>query len=123
MLTYNINKQQLGSLSRLDPEYSRPEFLNLKLGECFLLGDLVEIKIGATLKKINESGDTYYIRTGDFKDAGIDFKNCLKGTFSQTRKVEQLRVDDILITRKGSVGRIEMVNDDFPEKTFISSEI
>ncbi|MBL7058783.1 restriction endonuclease subunit S [Patescibacteria group bacterium] len=109
MIVLEIKRSKLGKLRRLDPEYYNPELLRLEksLEGALSLGDFVDIRVGRTMNSDIKKGEFHYIKTGDFKEGGVDLGQCFR---ADNINGVDLKVSDIVITRKGSVGNAWLVN-------------
>ncbi|MBL7058225.1 restriction endonuclease subunit S [Patescibacteria group bacterium] len=124
MIATQVRKLKLENCDRLDPEYYDIKFIKLseRLSSAIDLESFVEITAGSTLTDCASFlTDAYYIKTGDFKDYGIDFDSCARVS-TESRGVD-IQPNDILVTRKGSVGSIELIDDISDKHIFISSEV
>jgi type I restriction enzyme S subunit len=68
--------------------------------------------------------DWYCVTGTDFKDGAIDWSNCYcieEWRYNQDKKI-QLKLDDILITKDGTIGKIALI-DFLPKKTTLNSGV
>ncbi len=123
MIISRVQLLELNKLKRLDPEFYNPKFLKLEesLNGAFSLGDVANLKLGTSLINFNNKDcRAYYLRTGDFKEYRIDFSNVMR--VPDDLLGVEVQDKDIIITRKGQVGQVWLV-DSSKKKIFISSEI
>lgn len=110
---------------RLDAEYYHPFFIKINnkirnFKNIIKFKDIIlSIKNGDDFRKYKKEG-VNYLRTGDFKNNYLDLLNCVKVDKNLKSKIN-LKIGDLLITRKGNYGKIEVVNND-NINSFISSE-
>ena len=111
---------------RLDAEYYHPFFIKINnkiknFKDIIKFKDIIlSIKNGDDFREYKKEGINY-LRTGDFKNNYLDLLNCVKVDKNLKSKIN-LKIGDLLITRKGNYGKIEVVNND-NINSFISSEI
>lgn len=71
-----------------------------------------------------DSTDWFCVTGTDFKDGAIDWSNCYcieEWRFDQDKKI-QLQLDDILITKDGTIGKVALI-DSLPKKTTLNSGV
>lgn len=91
------------------------------------LGDTAVLKArigwqGLTTAEYLKDGDYYLVTGTDFKDGGIDWKNCHyveKLRYKQDPYI-QLRVNDILVTKDGTIGKVAFIDKIFKPATLNS---
>lgn len=95
--------------------------------EIFNLGKSSTLKArigwqGLTTAEYLKSGDYYLITGTDFKDGYIDWDNCVyveKERYVQDKNI-QVKVDDILVTKDGTIGKVAFVDKVSKETTLNS---
>lgn len=130
-LSYERSAKEVFGAGRLDAEHFKPKFFDVwekakaATGiETIRLGEIIEpVKNGFDFRDFSETG-TPYIRVGDVKNLSIDIGGAAKVSISQQdfSKDINLRIGDILFTRKGSFGNAAVVRQG-QEHSIISSEI
>lgn len=120
-----------GKTGRLDAEYYQPKYshaiaaLHQTKHRVTELGALIEpVRNGFDFREFSEEG-TPYIRVGDIKHGRIDIEGSVKIPMLQKdlkKSSIQLKIGDILFTRKGSFGNSAVVTEK-EIHTIISSEI
>lgn len=68
--------------------------------------------------------DWFCVTGTDFKDGSIDWSNCYcieEWRYNQDKKI-QLKIDDILITKDGTIGKVALI-DNLPKKTTLNSGV
>ncbi|MBP1167639.1 type I restriction enzyme S subunit [Chryseobacterium sp. PvR013] len=81
------------------------------LGENFVLKARIGWQ-GLTTSEYKTTGDYYLITGTDFKNGFIDWDNCVfveKIRFDQDRNI-QIKIDDVLITKDGTIGKVAYVD-------------
>jgi type I restriction enzyme S subunit len=66
---------------------------------------------GLTTAEYLNSGDIYLVTGTDFKGGGIDWSNCHfidESRYNQDKNI-QLKTDDVLVTKDGTIGKIALV--------------
>ena len=79
---------------------------------------------GLTTAEYLDSGDYYLITGTDFKDGYIDWDNCVyveKLRYDQDKNI-QVKDDDVLVTKDGTIGKVAFVNR-VPKKTTLNSGV
>ena len=67
---------------------------------------------GLTTDEYNQQGEFYLVTGTDFKDGRIDWKNCVyvdEERYSQDANI-QLKKEDVLVTKDGTIGKIAYVD-------------
>lgn len=129
-LFYERSYTEIAAANRFDAEYFQPKYYRVE--ECITqcgypvdsLGNFIEpIKNGFDFRDFKEEG-TPYIRVGDVKNGEINLDNAKHIAISSDniRKDINLKVGDVLFTRKGSFGNAAVVRLG-QEHAIISSEI
>lgn len=121
----NLSEAKQNSDFRIDAEFYHPIYI-LKHNK---INSINHIKFNDIILSIKNSDDfreyvddgKNYIRTGDFDTEGLDLSKCVKVKENLRSKIK-LNCEDLLITRKGNYGKIDVVNND-NINSFISSEI
>ncbi|MGJ1418601.1 restriction endonuclease subunit S [Sphingobacterium spiritivorum] len=70
------------------------------------------------------NSDWYCVTGTDFKNGTIDWENCYcveKERYDQDKKI-QLKIDDLLITKDGTIGKIALIKE-LPKKTTLNSGV
>lgn len=70
------------------------------------------------------NSDWYCVTGTDFKDGSIDWENCYcveEDRYNQDKKI-QLKIDDLLITKDGTIGKIALIKD-LPKKSTLNSGV
>lgn len=70
------------------------------------------------------NSDWYCVTGTDFKNGSIDWENCYcveEERYNQDKKI-QLKIDDLLITKDGTIGKIALIKD-LPKKTTLNSGV
>lgn len=121
----NLSEVRENSDFRIDAEFYHPFYIkkylkinsiqHIKFKEIIL-----SIKNGDDFREYIENGKKY-IRTGDFNFYGLNLSSCVKVKENLHSKIK-LHCGDLLITRKGNYGKVDIVNNDNRD-CFISSEI
>lgn len=68
---------------------------------------------GLTVAEYLDDGDFYLVTGTDFKDGKIDWDNCVyvdKGRYIQDTNI-QLKANDVLITKDGTIGKVAFITD------------
>jgi len=129
-LTYERGFSEVQRAGRMDPEYYQPKYYRLKaaIDACGFprrrLGDLVHpIRNGCDIRQFVDNG-VPYIRVGDIADGriAVDAMKVDPADARASKKDIQLRVGDILFTRKGTYGNTAVVRPG-QNNAIISSEI
>lgn len=79
---------------------------------------------GLTTAEYLTSGDYFLITGTDFKDGYIDWDNCVyveKERYVQDKNI-QVKIDDILVTKDGTIGKVAFV-DKVPKETTLNSGV
>ncbi|MBG6186419.1 restriction endonuclease subunit S [Flavobacterium sp. CAN_S2] len=79
---------------------------------------------GLTTAEYLKSGDYFLITGTDFKDGYIDWDNCVyveKERYVQDKNI-QVKIDDILVTKDGTIGKVAFV-DKVPKETTLNSGV
>ncbi len=79
---------------------------------------------GLTTAEYRQHGEYYLVTGTDFKDGRIDWQNCVyidKERFDQDENI-QLRKDDVLVTKDGTIGKIAFI-DTLPKPTTLNSGV
>ena len=79
---------------------------------------------GLTTTEYKKTGKIYLVTGTDFKDGKIDWENCVyvdKKRYSQDKNI-QIKIDDVLVTKDGTIGKIAYV-DKLPLPTTLNSGI
>lgn len=119
-----ISSKALPENLRLDAEYFQPKYLEFYglINNWDNLGDYVQPPInGDDIREYDESGDTFYLRTGEFDFEGLHLDKVVKIHKPQDVKVN-IKLRDVLFTRKGNYGKSAVVNNEIANAV-ISSEI
>ena len=70
------------------------------------------------------NSDWYCVTGTDFKNGSIDWENCYcveEDRYNQDKKI-QLKIDDLLITKDGTIGKIALIKD-LPKKSTLNSGV
>jgi type I restriction enzyme, S subunit len=122
-----IKKSQLEGVLRIDAEYYQPEYLEVakRLKDSKTLNSYIyDIKNGFDFRDFTDEGDVYYLRTGDFDDDGFYLEKTVKVDSAKAKnKKICLNDGDLLFTRKGNWGKVDIVKNDIIKSSIISSEI
>ena len=121
----NLSEVKENSDFRIDAEFYHPFYTtkyNKIISKNYIkFKDIIlSIKNGDDFREYLENGKKY-IRTGDFDSNGLDLSKCVKVKENLKSKIK-LNCGDLLITRKGNYGKVDVVNSDNID-SFISSEI
>ena len=79
---------------------------------------------GLTTAEYLKSGDYYLITGTDFKEGYIDWDNCVyveKERYIQDKNI-QIKEDDILVTKDGTIGKVAFI-DKVPKETTLNSGV
>ena len=79
---------------------------------------------GLTTAEYLDAGDYYLITGTDFKHGYIDWDNCVyveKLRYDQDKNI-QVKKDDVLVTKDGTIGKVAFVNN-VPKKTTLNSGV
>lgn len=79
---------------------------------------------GLTTAEYLKSGDYYLITGTDFKEGYIDWDNCVyveKERYIQDKNI-QIKEDDILVTKDGTIGKVAFI-DSVPKDTTLNSGV
>tara|TARA_B100000795_G_scaffold269939_1_gene261240 strand:- start:5715 stop:6983 length:1269 start_codon:yes stop_codon:yes gene_type:complete len=79
---------------------------------------------GLTTAEYLDAGDYYLITGTDFKHGYIDWDNCVyveKLRYDQDKNI-QVKEDDVLVTKDGTIGKVAFVNN-VPKKTTLNSGV
>jgi type I restriction enzyme S subunit len=79
---------------------------------------------GLTTAEYLDSGDFRLVTGTDFKDGFIDWDNCVyveKVRFDQDKNI-QIKVDDVLVTKDGTIGKVALINE-LPLPTTLNSGV
>ena len=79
---------------------------------------------GLTTTEYKKTGKIYLVTGTDFKDGKIDWENCVyvdEKRYSQDKNI-QIKIDDVLVTKDGTIGKIAYV-DKLPLPTTLNSGI
>jgi type I restriction enzyme, S subunit len=79
---------------------------------------------GLTTAEYLNSGDYFLITGTDFKDGFIDWENCCyveKNRYDQDKNI-QVKIDDVLVTKDGTIGKVAYV-DALPKKATLNSGV
>lgn len=79
---------------------------------------------GLTTTEYKKTGKVYLVTGTDFKDGKIDWENCVyvdEKRYSQDKNI-QIKIDDVLVTKDGTIGKIAYV-DKLPLPTTLNSGI
>lgn len=79
---------------------------------------------GLTTAEYLKSGDYYLITGTDFKEGYIDWDNCVyveKERYIQDKNI-QVKEDDILVTKDGTIGKVAFI-DKVPKETTLNSGV
>lgn len=79
---------------------------------------------GLTTAEYLKSGDYYLITGTDFKEGYIDWDNCVyveKERYVQDKNI-QIKEDDILVTKDGTIGKVAFI-DKVPKETTLNSGV
>lgn len=129
-LVYKRRFSETCTASRIDAEYFMPKYYRLleridqnRYTNVELSSLIAPIKNGFDSREFSEEG-LPYIRVGDIKDGRIESENAkrIPIQWADVKKDIRLRVDDVLLTRKGSYGNAAFVRPG-QEESVISSEI
>ena len=129
-LTYTVSFSEVKNGKRYDAEYYQPKYRQLLRTfsssgfKVTALDQIIEpIRNGFDFRKFEDFG-TPYIRVGDVKEGQIDIDNAARVPIdsNDVKKEIQLKVGDVLFTRKGSFGNVAVVLKG-QENAIISSEI
>lgn len=99
------------------------DWINLNLGENFTLKARIGWQ-GLTTSEYLNSGNYRLVTGTDFNNGFIDWDNCVfveKLRFEQDRNI-QLKKDDVLVTKDGTIGKIAFV-DHLPSPTTLNSGV
>ena len=122
-MIYNfVRKSELECGSRLDAEYYDPRFVELakKLDGMLRLSEICDVFTGASASEVDEGGSVFYVRVGDFGESGVEYKKCLR--VRGVERMVQVKDGDVLVTRKGRVGSVDIVYTS-GKKVVVSSEV
>jgi len=119
-----IKSSSIPENKRIDAEYFQPKYLDFyKIIEGWdILGDYIEPPInGDDIRTYDDNGERLYIRTGDIDFEGLHLDKIKKISPNNILKVN-IRINDVLFTRKGNYGKSAVATDDILGSA-ISSEI
>jgi hypothetical protein len=129
-VTYTQKFVETSQAGRLDPEYFQPKYYNVEAGirngrypSCQLRRLIQPLRNGYDYREFTAEG-TPYVRVGDINRGRIDTDGAVRVPFGvhEVEKDVQLRVGDVLLTRKGTFGKAAVVRQ-AQEHVIISSEI
>lgn len=87
------------------------DWVNINLGKSALLKARIGWQ-GLTTAEYLNSGDYFLVTGTDFLNGYIDWKNCVyveKERYDQDKYI-QLQVDDILVTKDGTIGKVAIID-------------
>ena len=87
------------------------DWVNINLGKSALLKARIGWQ-GLTTSEYLNSGDYFLVTGTDFLNGYIDWKNCVyveKERYDQDKYI-QLQVDDILVTKDGTIGKVAIID-------------
>ena len=124
MIYSKVKICELEGQLRLDPEYYDPRLIALgaRLDGALDLGDVVDVVVGATVNEFDDVGDVLYVKAGDFGEDGVCYKGCLRLREVGFGMVEA-RSGDVVLTRKGKIGGVDIVPNDLGFRVVVSSEV
>jgi hypothetical protein len=123
-----VNVSELEKGLRIDAEYYEQCYMydtnKITMHNFSSLKDLQKVPIinGFDYREFIHDGIPY-IRVGDIKNFAIDLNNCVYVKPKIIPNKIALEKDDILLTRKGTVGEIATIHSEDLKKLIISSEI
>lgn len=115
---------------RMDPSFYRPDYLKLEQGlralgrTIYTLGNLIShLRNGLDYRDFSTKG-LPYIRVADVDmyEMSLDHAARVNVHLSEIPEQQLLRIGDILLTRKGSFGKVTVVDEDIVQ-SIISSEV
>lgn len=112
---YNMKQTEIGQIPQ--------DWKVLNLEENFTLKARIGWQ-GLTTAEYQENGDFILVTGTDFQNGYIDWSNCVfveKMRFDQDRNI-QLRNNDVLVTKDGTIGKIAFI-DSLPKPTTLNSGV
>ncbi|MFI8605076.1 restriction endonuclease subunit S [Cellulophaga baltica] len=99
------------------------EWVEIKLGDSAILKARIGWQ-GLTTAEYLKSGDYGLVTGTDFNNGFIDWKNCVfvkKERYVQDSNI-QLKLNDVLVTKDGTIGKIALINS-LPQPTTLNSGV
>jgi len=119
-----IKSSSIPENKRIDAEYFQPKYLDFykKIEGWNFLGEYIEPPInGDDIRTYDDNGERFYIRTGDIDFEGLHLDKIKKISSNNVLKVN-IKINDVLFTRKGNYGKSAVVTEEVLNSA-ISSEI